>query len=276
MKKDVILTGFPRAGTTLSATLINILENSVCLSEPDSIVKIIEETTSVEEYIKKLEEEYDKTREFIIEKGVVINRVPVKGETLTNYYQRTEGGGIEDVFKVGDEKVMVKDNGFNLVYKHNAHFLSILPQLLEKERFSVLVVVRNPISVIKSWRSLHIPISEGRMPAGEKYWPELRTIAESNKDVLTKQVEIYELISKRILTFKEHVEIVYYEDILKQNSLYEKVFCQKSVTSLPEIKNQNKSEHYNHNETETILNKLKEVGDWTFKLYENPEQYFQG
>lgn len=272
LKKDVILTGIPRAGTTLGCTLINNLSNSVCLSEPELINQVLHDAENAKDYIKSIEQIFADFRKLITTQRSVLNRVSYDGQPLTNYYTRNSDGLVQPLFQLCQEKVNIQNDSFHLVIKHNAHFLSVLAELVEYDRFSIVVVIRNPISTILSWRSLNLPISIGRLPAAEKFWPSIREIGCSSEDIMVKQVKIYEELCKTILAQRKQVVLLLYEDLIKNISLVEKLFHQ-NLLCVPTMFNYNKNKDYNFNEVEEILDNLYRYSPSSFELYHYPMQH---
>jgi hypothetical protein len=77
---------------------------------------------------------------------------------------------------------------FTLVVKHNALFTALLPEL--QRRFPVYAVVRNPLAVLASWNSVDLPVNRGRIPAGERYAPQLAAQLDATPDRLQRQLRI--------------------------------------------------------------------------------------
>ena len=63
--RDLIVTGIPRAGTTLLAACVDSLEDAVCLSEPEWQALWSQETKERLEYIARLSEDFDRVRHIL-------------------------------------------------------------------------------------------------------------------------------------------------------------------------------------------------------------------
>ncbi len=105
---------------------------------------------------------------------------------------------------------------FTLAMKHNGPYLAVLPELVALERFSIIALVRHPVPVIHSWRSLDLPISRGEMPNAMRYWPALHAIISSPDELLIKQVKIYDLMCQRLYALRDSVHILSYESMVKE------------------------------------------------------------
>jgi hypothetical protein len=180
--------------------------------------------------------------------------------------RRTESGSSEDAFRIADVEVKIAGDNFSLAIKHNANFLCILPELCRCDRFSVIAVIRNPISTILSWRSVKYPISIGRLPAAEKFWPIIREIGASDDDVLVKQVKIYEQIGRRVIELRDQLTLIRYEALVDRSSLIEDVFRQKAVTDVL-IEKVNRRAHYDYQYVGKIVDAIEKYSPSTLELY---------
>jgi hypothetical protein len=81
-------------------------------------------------------------------------------------------------------------------------------------RYRLVALVRDPVALLLSWRSLNLPISRGRLPAGERFWPELRSLGEAELELTEKQIRICDLLFGRFLRWADHVAILRYEDLV--------------------------------------------------------------
>ena len=50
----LLLTGVPRSGTTLAAALLDQLEDTVCLSEPDEHVGLMKQSRDAADFVASL------------------------------------------------------------------------------------------------------------------------------------------------------------------------------------------------------------------------------
>jgi len=266
IKRDIIVTGIPRSGTTLACTLINSLSNSVCLSEPAIVDKFINIAQSPDEYIRLLEDEYDRLRGHIWQTRQIFNKHGLEGGKITNYFSRDTQGQTAVNFKVEKEKVEISDEYFILGMKHNAHFMSILPQLARNSRFSIFAIIRDPIATILSWRSLSLPVSEGRLPAARKFWSVIRAIEDSGESILVKQVRIYEQFCLRLLEMEKFICLIQYEDIINNPEYFGRFFGQTPLYQTP-IKFRNIDSYPNKDEAQIILQNIERYAPSALHIY---------
>lgn len=256
LKKNLIVTGIPRGGTTLTTSLLNSLSNAICLSEPDWHIPWISDSADDKVFVERLIQDFVENRIKVLNKLPILDRRSEDGKSVTNYYVRDPNGKVELAYAVKPVVFPFKDDQFILGMKHNAHYTAVLPQLIDSNFFSIIAVVRNPISTILSWRSLDLPISRGRLPAGERFWTELKNITESNEDLLTIQVKIYDLFCKRYLELKNEIHLLKYEDIILNPSLMEQLTGLKYESNVIEIKSQNRNKVYDFNIVDEIRNSI--------------------
>lgn len=267
-KNDIILTGIPRSGTTLACAMIFNLSNAVCLSEPEIINQFIAKAGSIDEYTAMIEKEFTLIRNHIWKNKKIENKKGLNGELLTNYYSRNSDGEAKVNFKLEAERVEILNKKFVLGIKHNAHFMSVLTELARNQGFSIYVVIRDPINTVLSWRSLSLPISEGRLPAAEKFWPEIRHISNSNESLLVRQVMILEQFFQKIYENKDSIHIIIYEELVKDPHYFEKIFHQESLR-YPEFKPKSINLYKNENEAQSIFEHMERFAPSAFLFYPN-------
>lgn len=265
-QKSVIVTGVPRGGTTLLGSLINGLENSYCISEPMAVEEQLHLATTPEEFVQRTKDYFQDQRKQILSTGMAVNRISKDGQPVTNYFRRVGKQQIHHEYVEAEEKVKIKDENFILAVKHNAHFLSILPLLCQETGLAILSIIRHPIPTILSWRSLNLPISNGRLPSGEKFWPELYEVAHSDRNVLQKQVIIYELILVRLLKLRHRLHLLSYEKLVDDPSYVCRVFKQ-TFKNFAQLQSRNRSNDYNWEQIHEIREFLKINAPTTLKSY---------
>jgi len=210
MKKTVLITGIPRSGTSLLIKLLSEQHNTVCFSEPKWLKEIRHDKQSCEEFSKKLEEKIFNIRNEI-KRGNPIELTTKKGSNKLpdNYYIK----GANKIVNVKETRLVHVEHSKDLIVcvKSNTLFTVCLQQLIDKRPWKIISVVRNPLYVLLSWRSLDIPISKGLIKIGEIYSREIREIVKE-KNLLIRQVKIldwfyktYFLYNKNTLKYEELV-----------------------------------------------------------------------
>ncbi|HET8942007.1 MAG TPA: sulfotransferase [Rudaea sp.] len=216
--RNLFVTGIPRSGTTLVAALIDSLDDAVCLSEPEWQDAWPREMTDPAAYAQRLCADFDRVRNVLRSGASVTDRRKPDGAAISDYFPREAGNRTQ----VSKPVVFRRDSlsaEFLLGMKQNAHFTCILDRLVERDDFAVLAIVRNPVATLSSWRSLDLPISQGRLPAAERFWPQVADVARTVDDILLRQVLIYGLFCARYHALREKLTILRHEDIVANPTL---------------------------------------------------------
>ena len=213
-----LLTGIPRAGTSLCCRLAAQLPNTVALSEPIGSETFLD-TEDPAEACRHIRQFLARTRRRILEEGLA-ESVHVQGRVdddmvATNAVgsalrrPRTQRGDI----RIG--KSVARD--FTLLVKHNALFTALLPDLTRRDsaaRLRCLSIVRNPVAVLASWQTVDLPVQRGRIPAGEQFAPGLATALAAEEDVLARQVIVLDWFFRQYERHLSPSRIVRYEDVV--------------------------------------------------------------
>ena len=101
---------------------------------------------------------------------------------------------------------------FTLAIKHNAAFTALLPELAE--RFETCAVVRNPLAVLASWHSVDLPVSRGRLPAGEHFDPGLARRLDAEPDCISRQLLLLDWLFSRYERCLPRERVLAYEDVV--------------------------------------------------------------
>jgi hypothetical protein len=199
----------------LAAAIIDQAPNSLCLSEPDQHVDLMREAATAEDFVARLSQEFDTIRRTILTGGSVPDRRRADGAPITNYFSDPLPNGCrETTFTICNVTRPGLSKDFVLGVKHNALYSAVLPEIVASARFRVVALIRDPVALVMSWRSLDLPISRGRLPAGERFWPELGALCRAKLELVEKQIRICELLFNRFLQWAGQVAILRYEDLV--------------------------------------------------------------
>lgn len=216
--RNVIVTGIPRAGTTLATALIDSIQDTVCLSEPGwHDWNLLSHNNN---YAKWLAGDFIKLRKKFLAGDPVADRRSLAGEPVTNYFKMNPGSQkMEHHFKIVPITRPGLTPDFTLAAKHNGPYLSALPAIVDMGWFTVLAIVRSPLDVIHSWRSLQLRVSKGELPDATLGWPKMAELVKEDCDLLEKQVRMYDLICSRLYSLRDHIRVVHYEKMLENPNL---------------------------------------------------------
>jgi Sulfotransferase domain len=209
---DLIITGVPRSGTTLAAAIIDQSADALCLSEPEGHVDLMREAVSSEDFVAKLSQEFDVVRRTVLDGGAVVDRRRADGAPVTDYFSDLRPDGRrEKAFTIRTIRRPGLSPDCVLGVKHNALYTAVLPEIVRSGRFRVVAIVRDPADVLMSWRTLDLPVSRGRLPAGERFWPELAALGRADLDLTDKQIRICDLLLSRFEELADQIAVVPYE-----------------------------------------------------------------
>lgn len=268
---DLLVTGIPRSGTTLVTAIIDGLEDSLALSEPDAHTQFIGPSTSSAEYVEFIRDDLSEVRRAVLKGEPIVDRRSKTGAVTTNYFKRVNGKIVNSSQTFNISRANLSPN-FLLASKHNAHYTAVLPEILSLINIPVLAVIRHPVPTILSWRSLQLPISRGRLPAAEKYWDDLASWTRSDNDTLTIQVGIYELFCKRYLQYLDQIRLLRYEQLAENNNLLSEILGRPIKTPV-EIKPNNRNHNYDLREIDVIQNSIAMNAPCAYKLYPTLDEF---
>ena len=176
-RRNIILTGLPRSGTTLTCHLLNKLPDTVALTEPIAPGKFTDLMPDYEAVACGVERFFRRIRRMALEEGEVISK-HVGGEIPDNSFGWPDATGerktVLEKGRISVSKPLQPD--FALIVKQPGLFTAILPTLVE--RFPCYAIVRNPLSVLASRTSLGRPADrhpQDRLSAAQMYDEDLRS-----------------------------------------------------------------------------------------------------
>lgn len=218
---DVLVTGVPRGGTTLVGALVDSLPDTICLSEPPwqwhrstGGQLDIGPDPSGDIFAKWLVGDFVDIRRRLLCGEEVLDRRVKDDRSPTNYHAAAPAGMPAEAsgFALKPVQNLGLTPDFTLAVKHNGPYLTALGPLLKLAHFVMIGVVRHPVDVIHSWRSLNLPVSRGKMHDAARCWPEMAKATESG-DALKRQVLIYDLICQRLHACRDQMTVLRYEDV---------------------------------------------------------------
>jgi hypothetical protein len=211
MARNIILTGIPRSGTTLTCSLLNKIPNTLALVEPLDMVKF-NACTDAAQRIRFLSDYFEQIRIDVASKKK-ISLLDIEGDG-TNTFQYQENGARKTQIKGHREQEITKqlDSDFNLVIKHPNVFTALLKEL--KQHWDCYAIVRNPLSVFASWESLAHPLSNGHAPMAEYYDAVLKEKLQNTSGKLARQLILMNWYFETYLREINSFNVLRYEDIV--------------------------------------------------------------
>jgi len=291
--RNVVLTGVPRSGTTLTCYLLNKLPDTVALHEP----MLIDQSANIQSHeliCDEISQFYEQTRKSLRENGTAISkhvggRIPDNPKKrysslfrlLPNCLMRPWTFFGKDIV-IGLRKSRVSrglitvektlSSDFLLCIKHNAGFTALLESL--HRRYLCYAVVRNPLPVLASWNSIDGATARGHIPAAEHVDEALAQKLAQISDLFERQIYILSWFFERFHTILPRNNVVRYEDIVASDGRVLKVITDKAIELNETLENKNKNKLYNRKLMLTLGEKLlKRDGTfWEFYSKESVEQ----
>jgi hypothetical protein len=212
---DVILTGLPRSGSTLTCHLLNRCADTVALHEPIPIPELAR-THAGDELVGCIAEFYQDTRRSLLQERRAVSK-NIGGSVPDNTFGVARSGRQNlrhNLDSHGEVSFAGKElsANFTLAIKHNAGFTALLDRLVTQ--VPCYGIVRNPLSVLASWNSVNHPVQQGHVPAGERIDPALQAALARIEDRHERQFYILEWFLERFARLLPRGSILRYEDVV--------------------------------------------------------------
>jgi hypothetical protein len=238
MAANVLITGLPRAGTTLTTELLGRLPDCVALDEPMDVGLIMQgaehvspgnrsvfswrrsspsRTVDRERTADNVVEFCRQSRMSALQDGTVITKHVDGGVTgakvadeLTPDGKRTRLArrGVINI-----DKPLKPD--FTLFIKHNSAFTGMLSEL--KVRFEMFGIVRNPLAILASWNTVPFAVGTGHASLAERLNPDLKAELAGKSDVVDRQLYLLDWFFRRLATHLGKPRTLRYEDIVSSD-----------------------------------------------------------
>ncbi len=213
-RNDVLISGTPRSGTTLTCHLLNKVPDTVALHEPMRVKGFAELDghTAIAEAVQTF---CDGQRESLHERGRAISK-NVGGAVPDNPHGSEKGESGLRKSKASKSEIVVDKpltEDFTLVIKHNAAFTAVLGDLVK--RFRVYAVMRNPLAVMTSWNSIDFNAQRGHVPAGERLDPRLRDALAALDDPLDRQLHLLDWFHEQWHRHLPPESFIRYEEVVE-------------------------------------------------------------
>jgi hypothetical protein len=281
--KNVLLTGAPRSGTTVSCELLNLVPDTVALDEPIDMAPLLRglsdsvqptgpsgtETASQPtlacEFIARFLEQ---TRESILTRGSAIS-YQVRGRVLGAKVADDQGtaGPRTDMStreEISLEKELSAD--FLLVAKHPVAFTALLEALVS--HFPVFAIVRNPLALLSSWQTVPFPIREGRLvPIAERFDPGVVAELATIDDRLDRQIRILGWYFEKYRNLLPEDRVLRYEDIIESGGKALDAIASGASALQERLENRNRAAIYDRGMMRVMAERLLEADGAYWHFY---------
>jgi len=240
---NVLLTGIPRSGTTLTCNLLNKLPDVVALHEPMDVTEFpMFKRNNV--LLDKVSGFFHETRQLILKD----KKAPSKQEN--NKVPSNPFGSAKNA--EGTRKTLVSrgyiditkplSDVFTLVIKHPAAFTAELKAL--KQVFPCFAVVRNPLSALASWNSVDAPVRSGHVPAAENLDPQLSAALSRIDNRADRQIYILSWFFETYEKLLPRQNVIRYEDMVSSGGKALSVITPEAEALHEELQSKNKNPLY--------------------------------
>lgn len=240
-KRNVLITGIPRSGTTLVCSLLNKVPDVVALHEPMDVWDFAQyrDAAVLAGVVKKF---CDDSRRSLREHGFAISK-HVGGEIRDNSAADQDGGRVRKTEhgKIFIDKPLAEN--FTLAIKHPLAFTALLGPL--SQHFECLAVVRNPLAILASWNSLDwLKVKKGRAPIAEKLDAALAKNLSDQPGVIERQIQIVEWSFVRYRQFLPPQAVLKYEDLIATRARGLGEFFPAAAALDEDLVSRNLNKHY--------------------------------
>ncbi len=245
MHRNVVLTGLPRSGTTLSCHLLMTVENTVALHEPID-PRTITHLKKREKYCRYVADFFEKNRVSLLTRGKAISKhVGGVVPDNTGAAERGEHGLRPMLARFGEIEIAKPlTENFTLCIKQNAGFAVHLDLLVA--RFPCFAMIRNPLATLTSWTTVNIPPGYGRLPAAERWDKKLTRELTEIPGRFDRQIHIMNWFFEKFRTLLPASAIIRYEDLIaSRGSVLALVTPHASALQQP-LESRNRNPIYDH------------------------------
>jgi hypothetical protein len=270
---NVLVTGTPRSGTTLTCHLLNKLPDTVALHEPMKVKKFAE-FDNHEEICRSIKRFCEEQRMSIHERKRAISK-NVGGAVPDNPVgaNRSDLGLRQSIASKGEIVIDKKlSQNFMLIIKHNSAFTAMLGELAK--RFPVYAVIRNPLATLASWSSIDFNVQSGYARGAERLDPNLKAKLAAINDELDRQIYLLGWFHGQFHRYLPEQSIIRYESVVESGGRALSVVRPEAKDLSESLESRNKSKLYDYQSMLRIGERLlKSEGPyWEFYTKESVER----
>jgi hypothetical protein len=211
---DVALTGIPRSGTTLITHLLNQVDDVLALSEPLRPAQLMR-YRGHEEVVQEIGRFFGRTRRAVLAEKRVVGK-SIDGSDTADHFEAfpiRDGDLRREIAARGELKIAKElSPEFTLVVKDLPTMSAVAMELTKWMR--AYAVVRNPLSILASWNTVDMPVSQGRTPHGEWFDPDLGRKLSRICSTMDRQLYLLSWWFERVETAFRPEAIIRYEDVV--------------------------------------------------------------
>lgn len=209
---DVILTGLPRSGTTLTCHLLNKLADTVALHEPMDVVAL-GRTAGAAAACDEVARFLADTRHSLLTTGTAVSKHAAGQVPANSVGDKQADAQRKSIVARGSIEIdKPLSPGFLLCIKHPSAFTALLDGL--RGRFRCYGIVRNPLAVLASWNSVQMPVGQGHIPAAEDLDAGLKAALAGIPDVAGRQLHLLDWFFSKYQPLQAQGAVIRYEEVI--------------------------------------------------------------
>ena len=262
--RDVILTGVPRSGTTLSCLLLSNVPNSIALNEAANFGHV----QSAEDVMTVVEKFFKDTRKSLVQKSQAIARATEEGLSDNNFSSQKSREKIVTKRMVQFDRKF--SNDCTIILKHNAIFTMMAKPLLAK--YEYYAIIRNPASILGSWNSVDVPVSRGRVRRSRQLNPSFHAGLNDLDNKGDKQLFILDWYFKTYGQLPIQ-NVIKYEDIISTGGAALNCILKDTGKYATTLKSRNTSRLYNKSTNKELFQKLLDSDNSCWNFYSKEEVF---
>ena len=130
-------------------------------------------------------------------------------------------------------------------------------------------MVRNPLAVLASWRSVDLSVSRGCLPAGERLDPALAVALAAQPDLLRRQVLLLDWFFARLQRWVAPARLIRYEDTVREGGagLLQAAGVPATTAAPARLRSRNLNPQYAAAEVATLVTALREHATACWRSY---------
>jgi len=239
---NFVITGIPRSGTTLLCSLMNYIENVVCMNEIPVFYDVPNLTNS-----------FYQVRLLLNANQQIPMNIDDSGEIITDTQNQPN--------KIGTKKIDINiEKPVFIGSKINVPYLFQIDEII-RQGFKIISVVRNPVYAIMSWNK-HANINEQYvMPSDFEKWGRYSTFDFKADDKYERQAELWNYLANIIINKSDL--IIRYENLVAdpkhiviKSAMIMNLIAERptKIKEMPELINMNINSRFEDIELDEIRN----------------------
>jgi hypothetical protein len=263
-KQNIILTGPPRSGTTLTCHLLNQLDQTIALHEPMRLKMFPDKETA----LGNIDNFFAEMRQSLLSDGTAISKVKAGKIPDNPFGKAVDGVRHSQVTKgrVQFEKALNTD--FMLVMKHNGHYSFMLKELVD--RYPCFAIIRNPLATLASWQTISAPVAQGNLKVLRFLSPSIYDTLNQVDNVLDRQIALLHALFGCYEKLNTN-HVIAYEDIVESEGRALHPIVPAASLMQAKLSNKNKNPLYKQEQLSKIASNLTETEGPIWNYYNRQE-----